>query len=53
MTLCEYPDCIEEAEYRTDKGTYVCRKHYNIYKFLMPEIKFVLEEDELNKVNWY
>ena len=53
MAMCEYPDCEDRAEYKTRKGTLLCSKHYRIYKFLMNEINFDLEEDELNKVNWY
>jgi len=53
MTICEYPECENNGEYRTNRGTCLCNKHYRMYKFFTKEIQFDLEEIELNKVNWY
>ena len=44
MAKCEYPECNETAEYGTDKNTGVCQKHYDMYKFIMTEVKFALKE---------
>ena len=49
MTQCKYPDCNEEADYKTGGDLNLCHEHYNLWVFICR----VLFERRVEVDPWY